>query len=324
MPYIYKDRHRMLYPKNLNGDGLGGHRGLDGRRRSDGDYEETGAEVNHDLCRYLSERREFQFPATFQGLEAKPRIVMALKLAALKAGFCLVTRTSRPHKTQGTKRMRQLEIRLYCEQVQKHRFETKSAPTCDTNGLNNDSPKQQSPQARKKVSTRRHLDDSNLCPFRLSIFMISEASSTDGGRWFLSTPKLDCRQEINNSQSNAHILDGNNKAFNCGRAYIPSGQAWVFSYIFKHVLPEFWGEPITSRLSLMSTDGCAQEYQAFIRNTGKGNTFPNAVHSLCSFHLAILGFNANVSCPAALSAGKQTKKALKIALDFVRSWAYYT
>ncbi|KAG7369540.1 hypothetical protein IV203_027286 [Nitzschia inconspicua] len=55
--------------------------------------------------------------------------------------------------------------------------------------LNNDSPKQQSPQARKKVSTRRHLDDSNLCPFRLSIFMISEASSTDGGRWFLSTPK---------------------------------------------------------------------------------------------------------------------------------------
>ncbi|KAG7356948.1 hypothetical protein IV203_001636 [Nitzschia inconspicua] len=68
----------------------------------------------------------------------------------------------------------------------------------------------------------------------------------------------------------------------------------------------------------------AEEYQAFIRNTGKGNTFPNAVHSLCFFHLAILGFNANVSCPAALSAGEQTKKALKIALDFVRSWAYYT
>ncbi|KAG7364587.1 hypothetical protein IV203_037789 [Nitzschia inconspicua] len=149
----------------------------------------------------------------------------------------------------------------------------------------------------------------------------------DTSRWIhlcCTTTFPDCCQEINNSQSNAHILDGNNKAFNCGRAYIPSGQAWVFSYIFKHVLPEFWGEPITSRLSLMSTDGCAQEYQAFIRNTGKGNTFPNAVHSLCSFHLAILGFNANVSCPAALSAGEQTKKALKIALDFVRSWAYYT
>ncbi|KAG7362294.1 hypothetical protein IV203_025960 [Nitzschia inconspicua] len=151
--------------------------------------EETDAEVNHDLYRYLSERREFQFPATFQCLEAKPRIVMALKLAALKAGFCLVTRTSRPHKIQGTKRMRQLEIWLYCEQAQKRRFQTKSAPTCDTNGLNNVSPQQQPLQARKKTSIRRQLDDSNLCPFRLSIFMISEASSTDGGRWFLSTPK---------------------------------------------------------------------------------------------------------------------------------------
>ena len=29
-------------------------------------------------------------------------------------------------------------------------------------------------------------------------------------------------------------LDGNNKGFNAGRAYIPNAQQWVFSYIFKY------------------------------------------------------------------------------------------
>ena len=35
------------------------------------------------------------------------------------------------------------------------------------------------------------------------------------------------------------IANGNNNAFNSGRAYIPNAQTWVFNTIFKHCLPIF-------------------------------------------------------------------------------------
>ncbi|KAG7356071.1 MULE transposase domain containing protein [Nitzschia inconspicua] len=91
--------------------------------------------------------------------------------------------------------------------------------------------------------------------------------------------------------------DGNNKAFNCGVAYIPNGQAWVFWHCFRYCLKTLWGETVTKRVSLMCTDGCVQEYQAFINNAGEGGSFPNAVHTLCYFHTATLSFNKNVSLP---------------------------
>ena len=62
------------------------------------------------------------------------------------------------------------------------------------------------------------------------------------------------------------FLDGNNKGFNGGRAFIPSSQVWVFDTIFKHCLPLFWGALITSRLFSMITDGCVQEWTTSIGN----------------------------------------------------------
>jgi len=116
-------------------------------------------------------------------------------------------------------------------------------------------------------------------------------------------------------------LDGNNKSFNCGRAYIPNGQAWVFWHCFKHCLKALWGDLVTSRVSLMCTDGCAQEYQSFIHNTGDGETFPNAVHTLCYYHTAILGFNSNVRFPPR-DAPSETQRAIDVVRWFVRSWFF--
>jgi hypothetical protein len=99
------------------------------------------------------------------------------------------------------------------------------------------------------------------------------------------------------------FLDGNNKAFNGGRAFIPSAQAWTFQTLFKYCLPTFWGPVITSRLFLMITDGCVQEGASFINNIGVGVAFPNAIHGLCYFHLAIQGFTKNV-LPLLLKAGR--------------------
>ena len=64
-------------------------------------------------------------------------------------------------------------------------------------------------------------------------------------------------------------LDGNNKAFNAGRAYIPNAQRWVFTVIFKECLPYFFGPIIIQRNRLMLTDGCSSEYLSFLANSGK-------------------------------------------------------
>ena len=48
--------------------------------------------------------------------------------------------------------------------------------------------------------------------------------------------------------------DGNNKAFNGGRCFIPNTQKWVFAMMFKHCLPQFWGHKITNNVRLLLTE----------------------------------------------------------------------
>ena len=91
------------------------------------------------------------------------------------------------------------------------------------------------------------------------------------------------------------LLDGNNKAFNCGRVYIPNAQKWVFSTIFKTILPAFFGDAVLKRNRLMMTDGCASKYMSFIAQSGEGRPFCNSVLGLCYFHLVILGYKSHVA-----------------------------
>ncbi|KAG7353009.1 SWIM zinc finger domain protein [Nitzschia inconspicua] len=71
----------------------------------------------------------------------------------------------------------------------------------------------------------------------------------------------------------------------------------------------------------MLTDGCPQEYLPFIQNTGVGTTFPNATHSLCYFHTAILGFNHNVTLPKPVPTPEQAQ-AIETVRCFVKSWFF--
>ena len=88
--------------------------------------------------------------------------------------------------------------------------------------------------------------------------------------------------------------DGNNKAFNACRAYIPNAQKWVFTILFQHCLPLFFGSLICNRNNLLLTDGCSNEYVSFISNIGKNCVYPNSCHGLCYFHIAIQGWIKNV------------------------------
>ncbi|KAG7350224.1 hypothetical protein IV203_009584 [Nitzschia inconspicua] len=71
--------------------------------------------------------KEYMFPAKFHGLAAKGKLVTALKLSALKAGFCLVTGSSTKSLPLTTKwcaeRVRATVIRFQCDHGRLHRQE---------------------------------------------------------------------------------------------------------------------------------------------------------------------------------------------------------
>ena len=80
------------------------------------------------------------------------------------------------------------------------------------------------------------------------------------------------------------FLDGNNKAFQACRAFIPSEKAWVFHMLFVHCLPHCLGEGIMSRIRLTCTDGDPQLYNGVLAAIEAG-ALPNSVHRLCWYHL---------------------------------------
>ena len=90
-------------------------------------------------------------------------------------------------------------------------------------------------------------------------------------------------------------VDGNNNAFNAYRTYIPSLQSWVFDLLFGQCIPLFFGNTIISRVKLLSTDSAMTEYVPYITNIGRESPFVNSCHGLCYYHLAVQGFQRNVS-----------------------------
>ena len=104
-------------------------------------------------------------------------------------------------------------------------------------------------------------------------------------------------QNTKNELLTVAMKDGCNTAFNGAFAYIPNSQAWSFKTFFKTCLPSLWGAEICENVRLFITDGCPQEYNAIIDNIGMNCVYPNAVHSLCYFHLGILNFNDQVRLP---------------------------
>jgi hypothetical protein len=117
-------------------------------------------------------------------------------------------------------------------------------------------------------------------------------------------------------------VDGNNKGFNGCRAYIPNAQQWVFWYTFKHCLPMFWGKVDSHRVRPLITDGCPQEINSVVSNIGNGRSFPNAVHSLCYFHLAIIGWCKHVTMPSVSDSSSLSDVAINTVRDWTKSWFF--
>jgi hypothetical protein len=62
--------------------------------------------------------------------------------------------------------------------------------------------------------------------------------------------------------------DGNNRAFQGAKGYIPNAQTWIFGLVFGRLLVALWGTKVASHVGLMATDECSQEYKAVVKNIG--------------------------------------------------------
>ena len=113
-------------------------------------------------------------------------------------------------------------------------------------------------------------------------------------------------------------LDGNKKAFNVCRAYIPNAQTWIFSLLFNECLPLFLGKTIMTRNRLVVTDGATNEYVPLILATGKESALPYTVHSLCYFHLGVLGWLKHVH--PFVTKDMKEKVMLRNAVAKIKSW----
>ena len=94
--------------------------------------------------------------------------------------------------------------------------------------------------------------------------------------------------------------------------------------MFAECLPIFWGKQITERIELVITDGCCNEYLAFIVNSGVNSAFPKAVHGLCYFHLAIQGWKKHVY-PSEPKSGEMATRSWSACAEvkrWVKTWFF--
>ncbi|KAG7346443.1 hypothetical protein IV203_005511 [Nitzschia inconspicua] len=114
------------------------------------DETKIGEPTKHNLCKCLKEGKEYMFPAKYHGLSAKEQLVAELKLAALKAGFCLVIASSKSPKSFPTttrrcaERVRATMIHFQCDHGILHTQEkSKSSKSTDQNVCTSDSTREQ-------------------------------------------------------------------------------------------------------------------------------------------------------------------------------------
>ena len=118
-------------------------------------------------------------------------------------------------------------------------------------------------------------------------------------------------------------IDGNNKAFNAGRAFIPNEQTWIFQMLFSTVIPKFWGKGVAKRVRRVVTDGCPQEYRSLIHSTGPSNPFCNAKHCLCVYHLIVQKWALNFPSGEKLKLEpKGTDVVLDCTFNCLKDWAF--
>ena len=86
--------------------------------------------------------------------------------------------------------------------------------------------------------------------------------------------------------------DSNGKMYTFLRAFLPNEKQWVFRWIFSNVFPNFFPKSLLSRVNVIISDGCVQEFSQI--DDALNISFLNAKRVRCGFHIVRMGWSTQV------------------------------
>ena len=123
-----------------------------------------------NLSNFLQSNDNYPFPSHFNGIQNKSKLIMALRLSAMKAGFWLCLRTSKCESQLNKHQMAYLT--LQCQ----HGIKFRHRPNSST----------------RNCKTNYSIDSDNLCPFRINVSLCKETNV-----WYLHCRKGKQKQIAN-------------------------------------------------------------------------------------------------------------------------------
>ena len=177
------------------------------------DNNEDEQPVFVDICSVLKRGVSYTFPNHYSGLDSKDRLIIELRVAAIKAGFNLTKRSSKSKKQLEKSKNYGSVITLTCQKGQLHKVRLKKSASSSspvqvpkkpggrppTNKVkspgikyrNKSNPKAKvNPLNKKpqKATTMRPRVEDDLCPFGFTLKMYKLDHSEFPGIWCI-TPK---------------------------------------------------------------------------------------------------------------------------------------
>ena len=131
--------------------------------------EHTDTIVN--LSHYFKEQKDYMFPPHFNGLGFKKILIMALKMASIKSGFILSTKSSKSMKEMAKAGTFGSYTTLCCQQLRVYEK--------PIGGIS---------EGPRKRYTKRYMSKDDCCVFVLHLKMNSFYFQA-GGRWGQSNPE---------------------------------------------------------------------------------------------------------------------------------------
>lgn len=109
---------------------------------------------------------------------------------------------------------------------------------------------------------------------------------------------MDCTAGTNKQRRTLFVMaikDSEGKCFPCNLSVLPSGQQWVFQFLYEVAFKELYGETTLSRVRLALTDEDPAEYAAFLACISRLNAYKKATLMLCNLHAVWKPFREQVA-----------------------------
>jgi hypothetical protein len=108
----------------------------------------------------------------------------------------------------------------------------------------------------------------------------------------------DVTYKTNNEKRELFLLAGKDrhgKAFTGMRMFLPSGQRWVYRFLYRYAIPSILSATCIKGNNLFLTDGDTDEYIPLHDQIAGNELWKKSKHGLCMFHLLVQSWQKDVS-----------------------------